>query len=129
MYAIFRWSLQQSMLLAVSMRFLGSGNGSPNRSRLVDDLAGFFNQSKKPFCIGAPNLLTSRTTNHRTRRASDRRRSREQKAQCLELESVPLASLEPGSFSVSSKRIWRIIDNRTNHGTSPSQFHRQIGSR
>jgi hypothetical protein len=47
-----------------------------------------------------------RTTNHRTRRASDRRRSREQKAQCLELESVPL----PGRAfpclcpSVSSKR-------------------------
>jgi len=35
MHAIFRSSLQQSMLLAVSMRFLGSGNGSPNRSRLV----------------------------------------------------------------------------------------------
>jgi hypothetical protein len=40
-------------------------------------------QSQKPFlCIGNPpqNLLNSRTTNHRGRRASDRRRSRRARA-------------------------------------------------
>ena len=86
-------------------------------------------QKEKPFRIGAANLLTSEppTTEHGGPPTDVDPESKKRNVwNWKECRSHPW---EPGSFSVSSKRIWRITDNRTNHGTSPSQFHRQIGSR